>query len=272
MGNEAFAVSESVERVDHEGRTIDFGRTAADYARHRPGFPDSFFDRLSSLGWIAGGQRVLDVGTGTGSLALGFAVRGLRVTGLDIAPELLEIARSAAARQDLAAHFVEGRAEATGLDDASFDVVSAGQCWWWFDADSVTREAGRVLAPGGRLLICNFSYVVLPGTVTGRTEDLILEHNPGWPRAGWRGVHPEQVEALDRGGFVEVESFSYVTDMTFTHAGWRGRMRTCNGVGAALSAAQVERFDAELAELLSRDFPAELTVPHRVFATSGIRA
>jgi SAM-dependent methyltransferase len=264
-------MTEGVGIEDHEGRVIDFGRTAVDYEHHRPGFPEGFFDRLLQLRWVAMGQRALDLGTGTGSLALGFAARGLDVTGLDIAPELLDVARQAAMDRELSARFVEGRAEATGQDDASFDLVSAGQCWWWFNADDAIREVQRILAPGGRLLICSFSYLSLPGNVAGRTEDLILEHNPGWPKAGWRGVHPEQVQALDGGGFKEVESFSYVVDVPFSHVGWRGRIRTCNGVGSAHSPEQIEQFDTALAEMLVREFPGDLSVPHRVFATSGIR-
>lgn len=256
---------------DHEGRVIDFGRTVADYELHRPGFPESFFDRLLRDGWIAAGQRAVDLGTGTGSLALGFAARGLEVTGLDIAPQMLAMARQTAADRGLSVRFVEARAEATTQGDAACDLVSAGQCWWWFDAEAVIAETRRILAPGGRLLICNFSYVPMPGTVAGRTEDLILQHNPGWPKAGWRGIHPEQVQALDRGGFQRVESFSSVTEVPFSHVGWRGRIRTCNGVGSALSTEQVERFDADLMDLLAVEFPGELHVPHRMFATSGIR-
>ncbi|GMQ93989.1 MAG: hypothetical protein BMS9Abin12_1471 [Acidimicrobiia bacterium] len=211
------------------------------------------------------------MGTGTGTLALGFAARGLDVTGLDIASELLDVARLAAGARGLNARFVEGSAEATGQDESSFDLVSAGQCWWWFDPEAALEEITRVLAKGGRLVICSFSYLPLAGNVAGRTEDLILEHNPGWSMAGWRGVHPEHLEALDRGGFLSVESFSYVVDVPFSHEAWRGRVRTCNGVGSALSNEEVERFDAALADLLTTEFPDDFTVPHRVFAASGVR-
>jgi len=256
---------------DGEQRDINFGRTAADYERHRPGFPDDFFDRLAERRWIGPGQRALDLGTGTGSLALGFAARGLIATGLDIAPELLDVAGHTASARGLSAHFVEGRAEDTGQAAESFDLVSAGECWWWFNEDDAIREIRRVLTPGGRLIICSFSYVPLSGNVANRTEELVLKHNPGWPKAGWTGIHPEHVTALDRGGFTEVESFSYMVDVAFSHEAWRGRIRTCNGVGSALTAEQVERFDADLAEMLSCDFPPNLIVPHRIFAASGRR-
>lgn len=259
------------DNTDHEGWTIDFGRTAVDYERFRPGFPESFFDAVFEKGWATAGQRALDLGTGTGTLALGLAARGLDVVGLDIAPELLEVARRAALDANLRARFVEGRAEATGQPDGEFDLVCAGQCWWWFDSDAAIKETTRVLGPGGRLVIASFSYLPLSGNAAERTEDLVLQHNPGWPLAGWRGVHPEHVEALDRGGFQQVESFSYVVDIPFTHEAWRGRIRTCNGVGSALDPDQVERFDHDLADMLAKEFPGELPVPHRVFVATGMK-
>lgn len=255
--------------IDHAGRTIDFGTTAADYDNHRPGFPESFYARLAEHGWAKPGARALDLGTGTGALALGLARRGLRVVGLDPAAALLEVARGRASRAGLDTQFVEASAESTSMDSASFDLVTAGQCWWWFNEDAVLNEARRVLVRGGRLLIANFCYLPLPGTVAAHTEDLILSHNPGWTKARESGFFPTQVEALDRASFAAVESFSYVEDVPFTHEGWRGRIRTCNGVGAALPAPAVAAFDRELATMLEQEFPEPLVVPHRVFVATG---
>lgn len=257
--------------LDHEGREIDFGRHADDYDSHRPGFPPRFFDEVSQRGWVSDGGVALDLGTGTGSLALGWAERGLRVTGVDIAEELLAVTASRASARGLDVQVRVAPAEHTGLDADSFDLVSAGQCWWWFDSDAAASEVRRVLKPGGRIVICNFSYLALPGSVAARTEALVLDHNPGWPKAGWRGVHPEQVRALDEAGFDEVESFSFTCDVEFSHEAWRGRIRTCNGVGSALPVEQVEQFDTELQDLLGREFPEPLTVAHRVFAVSGVK-
>lgn len=66
----------------------DFGLTSKDYARHRAGFPDSLFERLATFGVGIKGQSVVDLGTGTGSLARGFARRDCRVIGIDPAEEM----------------------------------------------------------------------------------------------------------------------------------------------------------------------------------------
>ena len=75
---------------------VDFGRTADDYVMYRAGFPEALFERLEGCGIGRAGQRILDLGSGTGSLARGFARRGARVTALDIAEELLAQTRALA--------------------------------------------------------------------------------------------------------------------------------------------------------------------------------
>jgi len=58
--------------------------------------------------------------------------------------------------------------------------------------------------------------------VAGGTQDLILEHNPRWFKAGWPGIHPEQVRVLDRAGFTGVEGFSHVVDVPSSPRGLAG--------------------------------------------------
>lgn len=251
------------------GHTVDFSPTADDYDRYRPPFPRSFYARLEAEGWIAPRLRALDIGTGTGTLALALATRGLQVVALDPSAAMLDAARGRASTHSLDVRFVEARAEDTGLDPGAFDLVTAGHCWWWLDAPHAIAEARRVLKPGGRLLLANFSYLPTPGSVAEASERLILQHNPGWPKAGESGIRAEQVADLDAAGFDDVVSFSWVEPVAFTHEAWRGRMRSCNGVGASLAPEGVAAFDRALAELLAGSFPHALVVPHRLFVATG---
>jgi SAM-dependent methyltransferase len=104
------------------------------------------------------GEAVLDVACGTGNASLPAARAGARVTGLDLTPELLERARALAAAEGLDAAFVEGDAEALPFADASFDVVlSTFGVMFAPDAARAARELARVLRPGGRMVLCNWT-------------------------------------------------------------------------------------------------------------------
>jgi SAM-dependent methyltransferase len=248
---------------------VNFGRRSDDYAEHRPGLPDSFFDRLERHVPFDGAVA-LDVGTGPGFTALALARRGARVTGADISPQQIDAARRSAREQDLneRTEFLVRPAEKTGLPDESFDLVTASQCWHWFDHDAALREVDRVLRPGGILVVAHYCYLAGLSRVAARTEELILERNPGWTMAGWDGVYPEHIDGLQQHGSRLVEQFCYDHLQPFTHESWRGRIRTCNGVGSGvMSDEQVAVFDAALAELLRREFPDEpLLIKHRVWA------
>jgi SAM-dependent methyltransferase len=246
---------------------IEFGKTAQDYGRYRAGFPEALFDRLAGLGAGTPRQRLLDLGTGTGALARGFARRGCVVTGLDLSAALLEEAARLDRDAGVTIRYVAGTAEETGLPDASFDVVSAGQCWHWFDRRRAAREVGRVLVPRGRLVIAHFDWLPFAGNVVEATEQLIQKHNPEWRFAGGLGMYPAWLRDVAEAGFEEIESFSFDVLTPYSHEGWRGRIRASAGVAASLPPDAVATFDGELGRMLAERFPNDpLAVPHRVFA------
>jgi SAM-dependent methyltransferase len=257
--------------VREYGKNVDFGRTSDDYARFRPGPPASFYDRVERVVPLRGAVAV-DIGTGTGLAAIEMAKRGAKVIGVDPSEEQLAAAAHAAGVAQVPVEFRVGKAEALPLVDETIDLYMALQCWHWFDPVKAGAEALRVLKKGGVAMAASFDYLPRRSRVAGRTEELILKYNPGWPAAGGQGVHLNPMQQLPDAGFVDVEQAGYEHVQVFTHEAWRGRMRTCNGVGASLPAEKVAAFDAELAGVLAREFSEELRVEHRVWMVWGRKA
>ena len=103
---------------------------------------------------LAPGERVLDLGCGTGSAALAAAAAGALVTGVDPAPRLIDVARSAAAARSLPVTFAPGEAGRLPLPDRSVDVVvSVFGVVFAPDARAAAAELARVTAPGGRVVL-----------------------------------------------------------------------------------------------------------------------
>jgi ubiquinone/menaquinone biosynthesis C-methylase UbiE len=100
------------------------------------------------------GMELLDLACGTGNATIPAARAGARVTGLDFAPELLEIARERSADAMVEIDWVEGDAQQLPFDDASFDrVVSVFGHMFAPDHARTAAEMKRVLRPGGVIAI-----------------------------------------------------------------------------------------------------------------------
>jgi SAM-dependent methyltransferase len=120
-----------------------FGQQAVAYDRFRPTYPDAVFDEL--LGPVSTAFDVLDVGCGTGIASRHMARRGAKVLGVELAPQMAEVARGHGIEVEIAAF--------EGWDAAgrTFDRVTSAQAWHWLDLRVATAKAASVLRPGGKL-------------------------------------------------------------------------------------------------------------------------
>lgn len=246
---------------------VDFGRHSDDYAEYRPGFPASFYRRLDRIHPIRD-TRSVDIATGPGVIALELAARESNVVGIDVSAEQVATATAVSKKRGLQdkTRFEVGTAESTGLPDDAYDLVTAGQCWHWFDSPAAMAESLRILRPGGTLAIAHYSYLAEHAPVAKATEDLVMQFNPAWTMSGWTGIFPELIDDVIRAGFELAEQFCYHHTEEFSHARWRGRIRTCNGVGSGgLPPSEVPKFDDALSRLLEVRFPEPLFIDHRVW-------
>jgi len=237
----------------------------ADYDRYRPGPPDSFYRKLQALDIGLPDQRILDIGTGTGLLACRFAAQGAHVAGIDVSAEQIAMAQSAAQQEALSIDFRVAVAEDIPHSERSFDVVTANQCWLYFDNTRVIPQVCRVLAPAGRLLVSYFSFMPRLDAVAQASEALVLKYNPDWNGADWDGVIAP-VPNWSAEHFELVGMFVYDEQIPFTRESWRGRMRALRGIAASLSTAHVSAFDAEHDTLLGSLAGNEFDVWHRIHA------
>ena len=131
-----------------------FATTAEFYEKYRPPYPAAFFRSVAQRLALDKRHALIDLGTGPGVLALGFAQYVGRVVGVDPEPAMLAAASAAAARAGAEISFIEGRAEDLPDNILSFDMVTIGRALHWMDPKALGPVFARLVAPGGAIVIC----------------------------------------------------------------------------------------------------------------------
>ena len=151
-----------------------FNRLAADY-RHRPSYSPDLVERLGALAGPLG-SRIVDLGAGTGHLALPLAQMGFRVAAVEPASAMLETLVVSANALPVQVTPVFASAESTGLESEEFDLAVIADALHWMDPTLVGAEVARLLAPRGALAIVEVQWRDSP--LVQRLEQLFETYNP----------------------------------------------------------------------------------------------
>ena len=248
------------DRID-SGKAFDWGKTSREYAKYRDIYPEKFYQKIVDRGLCIKGQRVLDIGTGTGVLPRNMYKYGAKWTGTDISPEQIEQAKILADDSKLKIDFQAVPTEQIEFEKESFDVITACQCFWYFDHEKVMPELARLLKSDGKMLILYMAWLPYEDRIAGASEELVLKYSPKWSGAG-ETRHPIWIPHIAYDYFELEDHEEYDLMVPFTKESWHGRMRACRGVGASLSEEELARWDREHRELLDRIAPEQFEVSH----------
>ena len=250
----------SDKRID-AGKPFDWGKASSDYAQYRDIYPEEFYRRIVDKGLCVAGQRILDLGTGTGVLPRNLYRFGGIWTGTDISPEQIKQARHLSESAGMEIAFQAVSAEQLSFPKGSFDVITACQCFWYFDHERVLPKLAGLLRPGGKLVILYMAWLPSEDRIAGESEKLILKFSPDWSGAG-EFRHPIAIPAVAYDYF-ELESHEeYDLMVPFSKESWHGRIRASRGIGASLPEDKLAAWDVEHRELLDRIAPEHFGVKH----------
>ena len=199
-----------------------FSSRVENYIRYRPGYPAELVGLLAKECGLKAGSVVVDVGSGTGLLAVKFLESGCRVFGVEPNIEM-RLAGERLLAQYSTFTSIGGSAESTGLADGSADFVTAGQSFHWFEPEAAGKELRRILRPNG------WAALVWNERKTDTTpfliayEDLLLRFATDYIEVNHRNTEadPALIPAFFSGPFREAH---FKNQQVFDFEGLRGRL------------------------------------------------
>jgi SAM-dependent methyltransferase len=259
------------EHHDRERLRETFGAVAELYDRARPTYPGAVFDDLAELGSLVPGSRVLEIGPGTGKATAELVRRGHAVTGIELSPDLAEIAR----RNIPQAEIEVGDFESWEPRESGFDAIVAFAAFHWIAPELRYAKPARLLRPGGTLAAIHGPHVLPedgdPFFVEVQEDyDAVVPHPGNGPPP-----KPEEAEGWTEefrasGVFDRVEERRHLYPLTYTADEYVAMLGTFSDNLALPAEQRDELFRRIHARIAAR--PDGRVIEHRLlFLTVGYR-
>ena len=184
---------------------------------------------------------------------------GAKWTATDISEN--QIAQAKVLSRGMGIDYITAATEDIHFPDGSFDVITACQCFWYFDHETVMPNLHRMLKPGRSILVLYMAWLPFEDRIAGASEQLVLQYNPKWNGAG-ETMHPIDIPSCYDEMFQLVYHEEYPLKIPFTRESWHGRMKACRGIGASLPDETIVRWEREHRQLLQRIAPDAFDVLH----------
>lgn len=243
------------------GKAFDFGKTSADYAKFRDIYPEKFYTMLTERNLCVKGQKVLDIGTGTGVIPRNMYKHGAIFTATDISEHQIEQAIRLSKGMNIS--YIVSETERLEFPPATFDIITACQCFFYFNEKLVYPKLASFLKENGKLVILYMGFLPWEDEIIKASQDLILKYNPDWTGYGEKREYIK-IPEIAQDYFTIEESIIYDISVDFTRESWNGRMKACRGIGASLSPKEIEQWETDHIDLLKQIAPENFSLKHYV--------
>ena len=166
-----------------------FESAASYYVEGRPRYSDLLIRRVAQFLRFDGTQKLLDLGTGPGLLAVAFAPFAGEVTAIDPEPEMLRIAAAQATAAGVHLTLLEGSSYTLSQHLGPFDLVTIGRAFHWMDRQATLETLDKLIRPGGAIALCATRQPHVPENQWTKDYDALRETHaePNSPRKTIRG-------------------------------------------------------------------------------------
>jgi ubiquinone/menaquinone biosynthesis C-methylase UbiE len=201
-----------------------FSNRAENYARYRPTYPAGVIDILRSECGLKENSIIADIGSGTGILSELFLKNGNSVIGIEPNAAMRQSAEGLLKRFS---KFVssDAMAEATGLEPASVNFVTAGQAFHWFDREKARKEFARILKPDGWVVLIWNERKLDSTPFLRQYENLLLQYGTDYEQVRHENVAGEIAQFFSP-GIVSLKNLENVQHFDF--AALMGRTRSAS--------------------------------------------